>query len=176
MEVFPIFGSPWVSDIIGAWRRNRVVTAWRLSKLGWTQAEIGERLGVARETIRDDLGEKRNFSDFATILGLDWNDRGLANVAKRLDIRIADAWAIALEEYNDKKVFKKLEWKIRTWNNWAFNACDSRFGEDWPGRIPAQLVVHTLIIEVPLLFGLCHKKSPRFPRGCSTFPFKVQDV
>ena len=29
-------------------------------------------------------------------------------------------------------------------DHWNFNDCDKRFGEDWAGRIPAQLVAHTL--------------------------------
>jgi hypothetical protein len=27
---------------------------------------------------------------------------------------------------------------------WNFNECDERFGDDWPGRIPAQLIAHAL--------------------------------
>jgi hypothetical protein len=38
----------------------------------------------------------------------------------------------------------RLGWGLRTWDQWYFNDCDDRFGTDWPGRIPAQLVAHTL--------------------------------
>ena len=34
--------------------------------------------------------------------------------------------------------------KDLTWDQWNFNECDERFGDDWPGRIPAQLIAHTL--------------------------------
>ena len=33
---------------------------------------------------------------------------------------------------------------MRTWDQWFFNDLDRRFGDDWPGQIPAQLVGHTL--------------------------------
>jgi len=39
---------------------------------------------------------------------------------------------------------KELGWGLRTWDQWNFNECDERFGDDWPGRIPAQLIAHTL--------------------------------
>jgi len=39
---------------------------------------------------------------------------------------------------------KELGWGLRTWDQWKFNECDERFGDDWPGRIPAQLIAHTL--------------------------------
>ena len=33
---------------------------------------------------------------------------------------------------------------MRTWDHWYFNDLDPRFGDSWPGQIPAQLVGHTL--------------------------------
>jgi hypothetical protein len=53
-------------------------------------------------------------------------------------------WALALEGKDDCKRFKELGWGLRTWDQWEFNACDKRFGDDWPGRIPAQLIAHIL--------------------------------
>jgi hypothetical protein len=44
----------------------------------------------------------------------------------------------------DRERFKALNWGLRNWDNWYFNDVDHRFGDDWPGRIPAQLVAHTL--------------------------------
>jgi DNA modification methylase len=37
-----------------------------------------------------------------------------------------------------------LNWGLRTWDHWYFNDLDQRFGDNWPGQIPAQLVAHTL--------------------------------
>jgi len=49
-----------------------------------------------------------------------------------------------LEGRTDREKFKELGWGLRTWDQWNFNDCDEGFGDDWPGRIPAQLVAHTL--------------------------------
>ena len=53
-------------------------------------------------------------------------------------------WALRLEGKTDQEKFKELGWGLRTWDQWYFNECDERFGDDWPGRIPAQLIAHTL--------------------------------
>ena len=57
---------------------------------------------------------------------------------------LALVWALRLEGKTDQEKFKELGWGLRTWDQWNFNECDERFGDDWPGRIPAQLVAHTL--------------------------------
>jgi hypothetical protein len=44
-------------------------------------------------------------------------------------------WSLALEGKDDCKRFKELGWGLRTWDQWEFNACDNRFGDDWPGRM-----------------------------------------
>jgi hypothetical protein len=53
-------------------------------------------------------------------------------------------WSQVLVNADDVDRFKALQWGIRTWDVWNFMECDSRFGDDWPGRIPAQLVAHIL--------------------------------
>ena len=52
--------------------------------------------------------------------------------------------SIAFEGKSDQERFESLGWGLRTWDHWYFNDIDRRFGDDWPGRIPAQLVAHTL--------------------------------
>jgi len=39
---------------------------------------------------------------------------------------------------------RRLGGGLRTWDQWEWNDCDKRFGDDWPGRIPAQLIAHVL--------------------------------
>jgi hypothetical protein len=53
-------------------------------------------------------------------------------------------WSQALVNKDDFSRFKALQWGIRTWDVWNFMDCDNRFGDEWPGRIPAQLVAHIL--------------------------------
>jgi hypothetical protein len=53
-------------------------------------------------------------------------------------------WGLKLDNYGDQDRFERLGWGLRTWDYWYWNDVDSRFGDDWPGQIPAQLVAHTL--------------------------------
>ena len=53
-------------------------------------------------------------------------------------------WSIFLEGKNDYERLKALNWGLRAWDYWYFNDCDPRFGDNWPGQIPAQLVGHIL--------------------------------
>jgi hypothetical protein len=53
-------------------------------------------------------------------------------------------WSQALVNAGDFDRFKALQWGIRTRDVSNFMECDPWFGDDWPGRIPAQLVAHIL--------------------------------
>jgi hypothetical protein len=53
-------------------------------------------------------------------------------------------WSIALEGKSDQECFRSLGWGLRTWDLWYFNDIDQRFGDEWPGRIPAQMIAHIL--------------------------------
>ncbi len=66
-------------------------------------------------------------------------------IARHYNMDLALAWALRLEGKTDQEKFRELGWGLRTWDQWNFNECDERFGDDWPGRrIPAQLIAHTL--------------------------------
>ena len=53
-------------------------------------------------------------------------------------------WSIALEGKDDLQRFKELNWELRTVDPWEWTDCDKRFGGDWPGRLPAQMIAHIL--------------------------------
>ena len=53
-------------------------------------------------------------------------------------------WSLAIEDKEDLDRFKEIGWGLRTWDQWEWNDCDKRFGDDWPGRIPEQLIAHIL--------------------------------
>ena len=53
-------------------------------------------------------------------------------------------WALKLEEKDDLAKYQEIKWGLRSWDDWKWTDCDKRFGDDWPGRIPAQLVAHIL--------------------------------
>ncbi len=115
---------------------------WQMNRLGIPQERIARRLGETRDIIRSHLGEmpilaKSPIPDLS--LGLT-----IPQVAAKHGWSEPMLWSLALEGQNDQTRFKKLGWGLRTWDLWNFNDCDLRFGDDWPGRIPAQMIGHIL--------------------------------
>ena len=70
-------------------------------------------------------------------------------------------WSLDLEGKDDLQRFEALNWGLRTWDLWDWNDClpreiyvnnseayftggDRRFGDEWPGRMPAQMIAHIL--------------------------------
>jgi len=68
----------------------------------------------------------------------------ISQVAKKHGWPEPMVWSLALKGKEDQERFKALQWGIRTWDLWNFIDCDKRFGDVWPGRIPAQLVAHII--------------------------------
>ena len=85
----------WVGHITSRERRSRASRAWRLTRLGWTNEEAGNRLGVSEGTIRGDRRDS-DFGNLTTALGARWNDQRIAQEARRLDLPLTEAWAAAL--------------------------------------------------------------------------------
>ena len=130
----------WISDIRARQRASREVTIIRLNLLGWTQDEIAEKINLSQNRVSEIIGNA-NFCEIDTLLT---QGRKMDYIAKHYHMDLVLAWALHLQEKTDQDKFKELGWGLRTWDQWNFNECDQRFGDDWPGRIPAQLVAHTL--------------------------------
>ena len=130
----------WISDIRARQRAGREIIIIRLNSLGWTQEQIADVVGISQGRVAQIINNA-NFSEINTLLS---QGRDMAYIAGHYHMDLALAWAIYLEGKRDQEKFKVLGWGLRTWDQWKFNECDERFGDDWPGRIPAQLVAHTL--------------------------------
>jgi hypothetical protein len=65
------------------------------------------------------------------------NRFAVAQVAEKHDWPEPLVWSLALEDKTDLELFKELGWGLRTWDVWNWNDCDKRFGDEWPGQIPA---------------------------------------
>jgi hypothetical protein len=121
---------------------------FRLNQLGIPQDRIAKRLGINRRTLANHLAKMPGLakwpnSDLRVTSGL---SKGFTvpQVAKKHGWPESMVWSQALKGKDDQTRFKELNWGIRTWDLWNFNDCDKRFGDVWPGRIPAQLVAHIL--------------------------------
>jgi len=130
----------WISDIRARQKTNRNSTIIRLSRLGWTQDKIAQIAGLSRNRASEIVGNA-NICNIDNLLDQGHN---MEYIAAHFQMDLALAWAMRLEGKTDQEKFKELGWGLRTWDQWNFNDCDERFGDDWPGRIPAQLIAHTL--------------------------------
>jgi hypothetical protein len=118
------------------------IKIFRMNRLGIPQDRIAKRLGLARTSFQYHLPKMAALPNSANA---DLK-RGftVAQVAQKHGWPDPMVWSLALEGKNDNARFKELGWGLRTWDQWEWNDCDKRFGDDWPGRIPAQLIAHIL--------------------------------
>jgi len=115
---------------------------FRMNRVGISQKRIAQRLGQTRDIIRMHLGKM-------PILAKPPNtdlSKGFTvpQVAEKYGWSEPLVWSIALEGKSDIDRFRALKWGLRTWDLWYWNDCDNRFGDEWPGRIPAQMIAHIL--------------------------------
>jgi len=113
-----------------------------MTRLGIPHVRIAKRLNIHRETIAKYA--RKNDTLFNEILQDSKGGSCIPDIAQKYVVPQALVWSVVLQEKTDQERFKDLNWGLRTWDNWYFNDVDHRFGDDWPGRIPAQLIAHTL--------------------------------
>lgn len=134
----------WVGHIVNRDKTSRSAVAWRLSKLGWTQKEIGELFGVTERTIREETGRHCQLAQVSDFLGESWNEESVAEVSKRLDLPLTDTWAAAMDGMDDAERMEWLGIKIQPYDVWNFPSCHDLMGDTHPGRIPGELICHVL--------------------------------
>ena len=117
------------------------VKALLMNQLGIPFKIIARVLKISPKTVARYCNDTQLFQSVRKSL-----DDGLAvsEVAKKHAWPEPLVWSIALVEKNDLDRFRALIWGLRTWDVWNCNDCDNRFGDEWPGRIPAQLIAHIL--------------------------------
>ena len=146
-----------------------------MNSLGIPEERIAPLLKINRKTVKKHAENPRLLRSIKKSLG-----KGLAihEVAKKHGCPEPLVWSVALEGKSDQERFKALNWGLRTWDQWYFNDVDKRFGDDWPGQIPAQLVGHTLFYftqEGDLVFdpmaggGVVPDTCLAFHRKCWSF-------
>lgn len=110
-------------------------------RLGIPDERIAERLKINRKTVTKYCNNLKLFQSVRDSL-----DKGLSasEAAKKHGCPEPLVWSIKLEGKSDRSRFRALNWGLRTWDLWNWNDCDKRFGDDWPGRIPAQMIAHIL--------------------------------
>jgi hypothetical protein len=112
-----------------------------MTRLGIPLVRIAKRLDLHRETAANYARENTVFKHMDKTCQ---DPSGITDIAENHGIPQALVWSEVLKGKTDRERFKALGWGLRTWDHWYFNDVDKRFGDPWPGRIPAQLVGHTL--------------------------------
>ncbi|MBL7180968.1 MAG: ParB N-terminal domain-containing protein [Desulfobacterales bacterium] len=159
----------YIADLRAAAQMGLDLKIFRMNRLGIPQDRIAKRLGVKQVLIHNHL---LKMATLPNSINADLS-RGftVAQVAEKHacpavprsipkdstayltgvgpEDRTGDwtepmVWSLALEDKDDIERFKGLGWGLRTWDQWEWNDCDKRFGDEWPGRIPAQLIAHIL--------------------------------
>ena len=170
----------WISDIRARQKASRNTIILRLSRLGWPQEKISETVGLSRNRASEIVGNA-NFGEIDTLLS---QGHDMDYIARHYNMDLALVWALRLEGKTDQEKFKELGWGLRTWDQWNFNECDERFGDDWPGRIPAQLVGHTLFyftkpgdvtLDPMAGGGVVSDVCMLFERKCQSFDIATRD-
>jgi len=131
-----------IADLRAATQLGLDIKIFRMDHLGIPQERIAKRLGPNQASIHNHL---LKMPALANLINSDLS-RGftVAQVAEKHGWTEPMVWSIALKDKNDFDRFKALNWGLRTWDLWNWNDCDKRFGDDWPGRIPAQMIAHIL--------------------------------
>ncbi|OPX41115.1 MAG: hypothetical protein B1H13_03870 [Desulfobacteraceae bacterium 4484_190.3] len=112
-----------------------------MSRLGIPVERIAARLKINRKTAKKYSENLRFIQSIKKSLN---KGHACHKVAEEHRCSEPLVWSIALEGKSDLDRFKALNWGLRTWDLWNWNDCDKRFGDDWPGRIPAQMIAHIL--------------------------------
>jgi len=112
-----------------------------MSRLGIPAERIAARLKVNRLTVMKYSSEPRHVQSIRRFLA---QGLSIPEVAEEHCYPEPLVWSVAFEGKSDKERFESLNWGLRTWDYWYWNDVDHRFGDNWPGQIPAQLVAHTL--------------------------------
>jgi len=132
----------YIADLRAVIQLQLDLKIFRMYRLGIPQERMAKRLGISQASINSHLS---GMPGLANLINADLS-RGftVSQVALKHNWTEPMVWSLALEGQDDQQRFKRLNWGLRTWDHWEFNDCDRRFGDDWPGRIPAQLIAHIL--------------------------------
>ena len=132
----------YIADLRAATQMGLDIKIFRMNSLGIPQDRIAKRSRVNQASIHNHL---LKMPALANLINSDLK-KGFTvfQVAEKHGWTEPMVWSLAIEGKEDLRRFKELGWGLRTWDQWEWNDCDKRFGDDWPGRIPAQLIAHIL--------------------------------
>lgn len=132
----------YVSDIKGRRKEQQRAIIMRLDRLGWTQEEVAQVVGVTQQRVAQLLQEMPELAKLVkSVLA-----SGIPHleVAERFNLPLQVVWAIDLYGRDDADRLDRLGIKVQPYDVWQFAKCHDLFGSQHPGRIPGELVAHVL--------------------------------
>lgn len=143
----------YVEDLLAKFEDDKNSVMLRLDMLGWTQEEISQKLqelwpdakGTTRESVSKALVKNGDDNFLPKILDDLAKGHPVEKVAQRHALPPILVWAIKLQGMTDQAKMEALSIKIQPYDVWHFNSCAPLFGAEHPGRIPGELIAHTLL-------------------------------
>jgi hypothetical protein len=133
----------YIADLRASFQQDINQKIFHMVRLGIPQQRISDRLNILQSKISGYL------SDMLMLANPINNDlrKGftVSQVAEKHGWPESLVWSLKLESKNDLAKCEELRWKIEPWDYWDFNDnADRRFGDDWTGRISAQIIANIL--------------------------------
>jgi transcriptional regulator with XRE-family HTH domain len=137
----------WVSDIRARQKGSRNNTIIRLSKLGWTQKAIAEKVDITQQRVQ----QITNNIKFDKICDSYFEDnKTIPELVEFYGYDTQVIWSILLEEKTDRERFnlffkessKECKWEL--YNIWNFPNRDDRLGIEADGNIAGQIPMNLL--------------------------------
>lgn len=114
----------------------------KMHRLGIPQERIAHQTGLNQTTVAELIKQEEIL--LSPVRNALRQKQKPETVAKALAAPPALVWSLHLEGLSDEERFEKLGWDPQNYGHLYWENPDPRFGDEWPGRIPAELVGHTL--------------------------------
>ncbi len=132
----------YVRDIKARKEEQERAVLMRLDRLGWTQQEMGDVLGVTQQgaaKLLQQIAELQIVVKSTLTSGIPHSE-----VAERFNLPLQLIWAIDLDGRDDAERMKRLNINVQPYDVWNFAKSGDLFGAQHPGRIPGELIAHVL--------------------------------
>ena len=132
----------YIADLRASFQQDINQKIFNMIRLGIPQQRISDRLNILQSKISGYLSD---MLILANPINSDL-ERGftVSQVAEKHGWPEPLVWSLKLEGKNDLAKCDELKWEIRPWNYWEWFEPDKRFGDEWPERLPAQIIANIL--------------------------------
>ncbi len=103
-----------------------------------------EAKGTSRVSVTESLSKMSDLT-FSTITHDIEKGFSIPDIASTHRLPEILVWATKLKDLTDQERLKELDITHQPYDVWNFHSCHDLFGSSHPGRIPGELVAHTLL-------------------------------